>query len=156
MTKFSASIALHGLSLAIACKVVRSATLVAGSRTIAACKTASRTAGETSAWWTSGATSSWCGVRGWTVALQKVSVGARASEHAATYCKMSGLAARVAASVRCTATQPQGWAVSLDMSKALAVIALLRCSLYKHVSSPYAASDRLLSVVLGWGQLLLS
>ena len=41
------------------------------------------------------------------------------------YCKMSGLTARVALAGLATAAQTKSWAVRLDVTKALAVVALL-------------------------------
>lgn len=38
---------------------------------------------------------------------------------------MAGLAAVIAASTGASSTEPQSWAISLDVAKALAVVALL-------------------------------
>ncbi|KAK8211338.1 hypothetical protein M8818_003305 [Zalaria obscura] len=45
----------------------------------------------------------------------------------ATYSKVTDLSARVAAAVGGATAQTEGWAVSLDVSKTLAVVALLAC-----------------------------
>lgn len=101
VAELATSVALHGLRLAVARKVVGAAALVASRRTTAAeaaaesTKTAARDTGTHSS-----------------------GVGARAS-------KVTGLSARVAAAAGAGAAQAQSRAVSLDMAKALAVVALL-------------------------------
>jgi len=105
VSKLAASIALHGLSLAVAGKVVRSAALVAGSRTrhtgIATTEVSSKS--------TPGRGSS-----------ASTLVGAVAS-------KMARLTAGIAATAG-TAGNAQRRAVSLDVAKTLTMIALLRYS----------------------------
>lgn len=106
--KFSAGVALHALGLAITGVMVGAAALVAGrsaghATTVAASEAAPTAAETTSCWWGSTA-----------------SRGAVAGE-------MTWLAAGVAATAGGTA-QTQSWAVSLDMAKTLAVVALLRLS----------------------------
>jgi hypothetical protein len=102
-TKLSTGVALHGLSLAITGEVVRSATLVAGSRASAASEAAPE-ASVAATGSTSTATHSW--------------VGAVAG-------KVAGDTTAVAASAGTSSAQSQSRAVSLNVSEALAVIALL-------------------------------
>lgn len=111
VTELATRVALHGLSLAIAGKVVRTTALVASSR--------ARTAGET--------TTAAIGTRVATAAgdgstsAQSTGtngVGAGASQ-------VAGLAAVIAASTGASSTEPQSWAVSLDVAKTLTVVALL-------------------------------
>lgn len=103
VSQLSTGIALHSLSLAIAGKVVRTTTLVASSRASAASEAAPE-ASITAARSTGATTHSW--------------VGAVAG-------KVTGNTAAVAASTGTSSTQAQSRAVSLDVSKALAVVALL-------------------------------
>lgn len=106
VAKLAASIALHGLSLAVAGKVVGTAALVAGSRTGAASKT---TAEATVA------------------AARNASAAANATGGVgAGTRKVSGLSAGVAAAAGAGAAQTQGRAVGLDVAETLAVVALLR------------------------------
>lgn len=116
LTELATGVALHGLSLAITGEVVRSATLVAGSRASAASEAAPE-ASVTATGSTSAATHSW--------------VGAVAG-------KVASDTTAVAASAGTSSAQSQSRAVSLNVSEALAVIALLsycfvsilvRCSL---------------------------
>lgn len=107
-TQLAAGIALHGLSLAIPGKVVGTTALVAGGRS----RTASETSPEASAVPTprgSGSTSH-----------TSTGVGAVAGQ-------VTGQATAVAASAGASSAQTKGRAVSLDVSKTLAVVALLRC-----------------------------
>lgn len=103
--KLAAGVALHALSLAVACVVVWSAALVAscsaGHATAIAASETATTATEATSWWST--------------------AGRRAVAS-----KVTWLAARVAAAAGGTA-QTQSWAVSLDVAKTLAVVALLRC-----------------------------
>ncbi|PVI06662.1 hypothetical protein DM02DRAFT_724010 [Periconia macrospinosa] len=105
VTKLAASVALHGLSLAVASKVVGSAALVAGGRA-----TTSKATPEAT---TISATRSTTAAHG---------TGARVRAVAG---QVSGKTARVASSARASSAQAQSWAVSLHMAKALAVVALL-------------------------------
>jgi len=113
MAKLAASIALHGLSLAIARVVVGSTALVAGGSTRASESTSETGAGATTPTEATGATGSastaTCAASSWVGALTG---------------KMSNLTAGVATTARRTA-QAQSWAVSLDMAESLAVVALL-------------------------------
>lgn len=105
LTELATGVALHGLSLAITGEVVRSATLVASSRASAASEAAPE-ASITATGSASTAAHSW--------------VGAVAG-------KVASDTAAVAASAGTSSAQSQRRAVSLDVSEALAVIALLRC-----------------------------
>lgn len=64
---------------------------------------------------------------------------------------MAGLTARVAAAVGGTTADAKSRAVSLDVTKTLAVVALLSCANCKHLSVVLSLVLRrdLLSVVLG-------
>ena len=106
LTKLAAGVALHGLGLAVAGKVVGSTALVAGGRASAASETATETSSVTATRSTSAATHSRVG----TVAG-----------------KVAGDTAAVATSAGAGSAQAQSWAVSLDVSETLAVIALLGC-----------------------------
>ena len=106
VAKLAASVALHGLSLAVAGEMVRSTALVASCRA-----TASKAAPEAATVRTTGSASA--------PSHARARVGAVTSQ-------VAGEAARVASSAGAGAAQPEGWAVSLDMAEALAVVALLR------------------------------
>jgi hypothetical protein len=69
MAKLAASIALHGLCLAIASEMVGSSALVACRRSIVANETSAVSATIASSWWSSSATSGWCGWI-WAIALR--------------------------------------------------------------------------------------
>ena len=102
-TELAASVALHGLSLAVAGKVVGASTLVAGGRARA----------------TSEATSE---------ATEATARGGGAAAHGwarAVAGEMASHATAVAAAAGAGTAQAQSRAVSLDMSEALAVVALL-------------------------------
>lgn len=105
LTELAAGVAFHGLSLAIAGKVVGSTALVAGGRASAASETAPE-ASIAATGSTSTTAHSW--------------VGAVAG-------KMAGEAAAVAASACTGSAQTQSRAVGLDVSEALAMVALLGC-----------------------------
>ena len=109
LTELAARIALHGLSLAIAGEVVGSTALVAGGRARAASEATPKT--------TSSLVSAARGSAGTTAHSW---VGAVAGE-------MAREAAAVAASAGAGAAQAQRRAVSLHVSKTLAMIALLGC-----------------------------
>lgn len=111
VAKFATSIALHGLSLAVTSKVVGATALVASSR--------ARAVGEASAAITAneaatahGSATAHTGITG---------VGASTSQ-------VSGLATVIAAAAGGSAAQAESRAVGLNMSKSLAVVALLRLS----------------------------
>lgn len=110
VTKLAASIALHGLSLAITSEVVGTTALVASGR-------ARATREATAAVATSESTTAHRS----TAAHGTNGVGASTS-------KMTGLAAVVAASAGASAAQAKGRAVGLDVAKTLAVVALLGLS----------------------------
>lgn len=106
VTELAAGVALHGLSLAVAGKVVRATALVAGSGASTASKaTTSETAEAATA-------------NGSTAGDASGRVGA--SAHVVT-----GLAAVVAAAGRTGTADAEGRAVSLDVAETLAVVALL-------------------------------
>lgn len=111
VTKLATSVALHGLSLAVAGKVVRSAALVAGSGTGAA-------ADEATTATISAETTTAGGYGTATAHVGASRVGASASQ-------MTNLTAVVATTAGASTTQTKGGAVSLDMAESLAVVALL-------------------------------
>lgn len=127
VTELAAGIALHGLSLAITSKVVGTTTLVASGR--------ARTTSETT---TAVATGEATTTHGSTTAHSRTNrVGAGAllqsvmfhySDNIITYSKVTGLATVVAAAAGASAAQAEGRAVSLDVTKTLAVVALLGLS----------------------------
>lgn len=104
VTKLAAGIALHGLSLAITGEVVGTTTLVASGRAALASETTTESSSVAAARSTSSTAHSW--------------VGAVAG-------KVAGQTAAVAASAGASAAKAQSRAVSLDVSKTLAVVALL-------------------------------
>jgi hypothetical protein len=110
VTELATSVALHGLSLAIAGKVVGTTALVASGRT--------RTAREAT---TAITASKSAAAHRSTTAHGTDRVGASTSE-------VTGLAAVVAPSAGTSAAQAQGRAISLDVAKTLAVVALLSLS----------------------------
>lgn len=117
MAKLAASVALHGLGLAVASEVVGPAALVARSSTIAAIVPSAHAA-------TASSVSSARGAAVGAVALQLISQGSGRNFPHSTYSKVSNLAAGIAARVAATA-QAQRWAVSLHVAETLTVIALL-------------------------------
>jgi hypothetical protein len=110
VAQLTTRVALHGLSLTVASKVVGAAALVAGGWTRTASETATAIASDEAA-----------ATHGHATAHGANRVGASAS-------KMAWLAAVVAATAGSGATQTKGRAVSLDMAKTLAVVALLGLS----------------------------
>jgi hypothetical protein len=105
LTKLAAGVALHSLGLAVTGKVVRSTALVASGRASATSETATET-------------SSIAATRRTASSTTHSRVGAVAG-------KMASDTAAVAASAGAGSTQTQSWAVSLDVSETLAVVALL-------------------------------
>lgn len=103
VAKLAAGVALHGLSLAITGEVVGATTLVASGRTASSEATAEASVSATGRA-ASSTSHSW--------------VGAVAG-------KVAGQTTAVAASAGASTTQAQSRAVSLDVSKTLAVVALL-------------------------------
>jgi len=131
--KLTTSIALHSLSLAITGEVVWTTALVAESRTVVACEPTTEAAAVTATRSSSSASSSarsWRSTSGWAIARE-----------------MANLAARIAASTALgTAAQSKSWAVSLDVTEALTVIALL-CLGRPWVRAVVALVTRLLAVI---------
>lgn len=111
-TQFAASVALHGLSLAVPREVVGSAALVASGRAGAATKSAPE--------------ASIASARG-TTAHPSARVRAVAGQ-------MTGQATAIASTAGSSAAEAQGGTVSLDVAEALAMIALLR---YRSVSDAF-------------------
>jgi hypothetical protein len=109
-TQLAAGIALHGLGLAIPGKVVGAAALVASSRAGAASEASPEASSKSTPSGTSAASQTSTGV------------GAVASQ-------MSRQTAAVAPAAGAGSAQTKGRAVSLDVPKALAVVALLSCCL---------------------------
>ena len=109
LTELAAGVALHGLGLAIAGEVVRSTALVAGGRASAASEAAPEASIPST-----GTASSTANSGAWGGAVTS---------------KMTCLAAAVAASAGAGSAQAQSRAVRLDVSEALAVVALLGCPL---------------------------
>lgn len=135
VAELAAGVALHGLSLAVAGEVVGATALVAGGGTGVATEsaaestleTASATTGTAASGGTSGSASSGSS-RVCAVALESgyYHFDSIPGFEAGTYGKVAGLAAVVATAIR-AAVQTQGGAVSLDVAKTLAVVALLGC-----------------------------
>jgi hypothetical protein len=108
VAQLSAGVALHGLGLAVARKVVRSTALVASGRARASGISSTEASCESATGSTSAATDTASGrVR-------------------AVTGQMAGEATGVASSARAGAAQAQSRAVGLDVTQALAVVALLR------------------------------
>lgn len=131
VTELAASIALHGLCLAISSKVVWTTALVASSRARSTSESTARgeSASKSSTGSTKATSSTWdrsSTSRGW----------ARTSQ-------MSWLTTVIASSTGSSSAQTKSWAIGLDVSKALAVIALLCLG-----SSWQRASVRLVSGLL--------
>lgn len=106
VAQLAASIALHGLSLAVSSKVIRATALVAGGR--AGASSVSAPKASISATGSTGSTAhSWVGAVTGQVTSEATAVAATAG---------SGTA------------QAKSWAIGLDMSKTLAVVALLGLS----------------------------
>jgi hypothetical protein len=106
VSQLAAGIALHGLSLAVTGKVVGTTALVAGGRARTASEASPSEASET----TTG--------RGNSTSHTSTRVGAVAGQ-------MAGVTAAVASSAGTSSAQAESGAVSLDVSEALAVVALL-------------------------------
>lgn len=114
VTQFSTGVAFHSLSLTISCEVVWSTALVAGGRTRATSKGAPSTKSTKSTKSTAGrATSS------------SSHASSRAGVRAVTG-QMSGQATTIASSAGTSSAEAQSRAISLNVSEALTVIALLR------------------------------
>lgn len=112
VSEFTASVALHGLGLAIASEVIRPAALVAGGAGGASIEATTRSEATTSIT----ATGNWSSPS----KIGSGRVGAVASE-------MSGKTACIAGAAGWVrAVQAEGRAVSLDVAQTLAVVALLR------------------------------
>ncbi|KAI1104347.1 hypothetical protein F4804DRAFT_192339 [Jackrogersella minutella] len=109
VTKLSAGVALHGLSLAVAREVVRTTALVACGRSGATGETASAEATTIS-------------TAGYLCAASCSSAG----RVGASSGQVTGLSTVIAATVTASTAQAEGRAISLDVSEALAMVALLR------------------------------
>lgn len=106
VAELAAGIALHGLSLAVASKVVRATALIAGSRASTASETTTAEAAEAAT--ANGGTTG--------KAVGRVGTGTHV---------VAGLAAVVAAAGRTGTADAESRAVSLNMAETLAVVALL-------------------------------
>jgi hypothetical protein len=120
VAELAAGVALHSLSLAVTGEVVGATALVAGSGALVAAEATTEITLETAARAT-GATASRTS-RG-TTSGTGVGTGTGSSRAGAVAGKVAGLAAIVAAAVG--AVQTEGGTVSLDVTEALAVVALL-------------------------------
>jgi hypothetical protein len=109
VAQLSARVALHGLGLAVARKVVGATALVAGGRA----RAPSVSAAEASAKAATGRTTS-------------AATDAASGRVGAVTGQVTSEAAGVAPSARAGAAQAESWAVGLDVTEALAVVALLR------------------------------
>jgi hypothetical protein len=154
VTELAASVALHGLSLAIASEVVRATALVAagsattGEATAATGKATSE--GRASSTATDRSHGSGTGSRAAPLFIVSVYVVRECKDEELTYGKVARLAARVAATVGSTTADAEGRAVSLNVTKTLAVVALLGCTCCKQSNSTTCCLNQgLLSVVLG-------
>jgi hypothetical protein len=149
VAELATGVALHGLSLAVTGEVVGATALVAsggaGIALEAAAEALEATAGASG---TASAGGSGVGA----VALERSACECRHEAKVSTYSKVAGLTAVVAAAVG-TTVQAQGGAISLDVTEALAVVALLSCrELERSVLN--TGEGALLSVVRGRGQAL--
>lgn len=129
VTKLATGIALHGLGLAIAGKVVGATALVASSRARAVGKTTAAVAANEAAT-AHGSTTAHAGVAGVGAGTlnrtyQHMSPGIICIMGVGTYSQVAGLAAVVAAAAGSSAAQAEGRAIGLDMAQSLAVVALL-------------------------------
>ena len=156
VAELAACVALHGLSLAVTGKVVGATTLVAGSSAGVTAKAAAEALEATAG---GGGAASTGSSRVAAVALQiLVNNGSFQDIYRpnSTYSKVTGLAAVVAAAIG-TTVQAESGAVSLDMAKTLAVVALLRWGRRQQrggMSESGSKGGSLLSVVRGRGQPL--
>jgi hypothetical protein len=119
VTELAAGVALHGLSLAIASVVVRSTTLVAGR----GARNTGISPAEAAAVAATRSTSATAGTAVRAVALPKLVHVLHVFRVPYAYGKVANLVAGIATTARST-IQAQCWAISLDMAKALAVVAL--------------------------------
>jgi hypothetical protein len=133
-TELAAGVALHGLSLTIAGKVVGASTFVAGGRTRATSEAAPE------------ATETATGSSGATAHGRARAVAGEMASHTAA----------VAAAAGAGTAQAQSGAVGLDVAEALAVVALLgfKESVTCGVGGQHNGSGDVLSVVRGWGHPL--
>lgn len=169
VAELAAGVALHSLSLAVTGEVVGATALVASSGALVAAEatteitleTAARATGATASRTSRGTTSgTGVGTGTGSSGAGAVALGGGQSlskfdmQSWRAYGKVAGLAAVVAAAVG--AIQTEGGAVSLDVTEALAVVALLG---WMDVSNPEFSTSMdswcsLLSVVRGRGQAL--
>ena len=133
--ELSTGIALHSLSLAVTCEVVGTTALVAGGSTRVATISTAETTGESSTRTTSSTTSrarTGTSTSSRAVALKRRNNRCQTFHHYqsliqsgnSTYGKVADLAAVVATAVRTTVETQRG-TVSLNVTKSLAVVALL-------------------------------
>lgn len=129
VTELATGVALHGLSLAVTGKVVWTTAFVAGSGAVDRGETATkRTAIATTGCRTTTAgarSSSTSGTWSWASTLLGVSDHEEDWKERSTYGNVTDLAAGVAATASWTTAQTKSWAVSLNVAKTLAVVALL-------------------------------
>jgi hypothetical protein len=109
----TAGVALHSLGLTISSEVVRATTFIAGgmSGTGTDWEAASTSAGEAA-----------IGAGAIPAAIDRAGTAAKISRCGAVAVKMAHFVAVVAP---CSAVEPQGWTVGLDMADALTMVALL-------------------------------
>lgn len=125
VAQLAAGVALHGLRLAVARKMVGAAALVAGRRARAASEAAASTVTASVA--TSGHRGATAhGTDGVGAGALDESVGCPVQDgrYRKAYSEVTGLATVVAASAGAGSAQTEGGAVSLDVTEALAVVAL--------------------------------
>ena len=124
VAELAAGVALHGLSLAVARKVVWSAALVAGGGAVDVGQAAAETTESATRRGRSTATSAGAGARSRAGTLL-VSDSGKERGLSSTYSDVADLSAGVAAASGSTAAQTKSGAVSLDVAETLAVVALL-------------------------------
>ena len=125
VTELSASIALHGLSLAVTGKVVWTTAFVAGSGAVDRGETTTETAKATTGWRSTTTSAGAGGTWGWARTLREESESGSDENRGSTYSDVADLSAGVAATARRTTVQAKSWAISLDVAEALAVVTLL-------------------------------
>jgi hypothetical protein len=112
VAEFATCVALHGLSLAITGEVVWPTALVASGRAGASLESSTETTESAAGWWCSTSSTRSC-LHSWVRAVAR---------------QVTGQTARVAAAACSSSAQAKSWAVSLDVTEALAVVALLGLS----------------------------
>lgn len=120
MSKFSASVAFHGLSLAVSGKMVWSSALVASSRAWSTSKSTTRNKSttETPTWSTKSTSGSWDRAwAGWAGARALTPVSPNPIyNNRITYSQVSGLSTVIATPASTSSAEAQSWAVSLNMA----------------------------------------